>query len=80
MITGHREKMLVVESPFRLNGWIIGFANGSGTWFYTPEEPPEGIENEVVADMFDKKSHNFPTKEEAEAFGIGFEKEVERKL
>jgi hypothetical protein len=65
---------LKVERPYELYGYLVGFRGGGGTWFYTPEEPPEGTEKMVHAGEIDRKSKNFPTKDEAIAFGRGFEK------
>lgn len=68
-------KTLTVGSPVRnLDGNIIGFSDGDGCWFYTPSELPDDIEETNVADGFEIKSHNFQTKKEAEAYGLGFEK------
>lgn len=73
MINEHKT-LKVGNSVRQLDGHLIGFSNGDGIWFYTPSELPDDIEETNVADGIEIKSHNFPTKEAAEAYGLGFEK------
>jgi len=78
MLTGGRGGLVVQDNPY-LDGYVIQFSS-AGNWFYTPDDPPQDIEGDATSERIERKSRNFATKEEALAFGMGFEKEVSREL
>ena len=69
-MTESKETLTVEQSPL-LNGNVVQFGF-AGSWFYTADVP-EDAEDMFTALDFTWKSPNFPSKEEAVAYGRGFE-------